>query len=263
MPSFNLVDAKWIPCVMPDGTRDEKGIKEMILEASGIKGIFDNSPLVTVAIHRLLLAILHRNLGPPNEMEWGKLWKDGAGKWDTDKLIEYLDRWYDRFDLFDEKHPFYQSPTMPVSATDVKGKLKSYAKSIAGIIHELATGDNATLFDHTIEDNPPAVSPAEAARLLIAFQAFAVGGLITFESGQDRTKFGSADNAPLVKGAVTIVQGDNLFQTLMFNLHKYNRYDESPFKREVSSIISPYPSPDWLPFQPINTSIILRLLLCL
>jgi len=217
---------------MLDGTRDEKGIKEVILEASTIKEIFDSSPLVTIALHRLLLAILHRNFGPANESEWGKLWNDSTDKWDTNNILTYLDKWRHRYNLFDEKYPFYQCPTMPVSTTDAKGKPKSYAKSVANLEHELVTGDNATLFDHTIEDNPPAVSPAEAARLLVAFQAFSVGGLLTYEAGQDPKFYKSADNAPLVKGAVSLVQGENLFQTLMLNLHKYNRYDAVPFKSE-------------------------------
>ena len=230
MFSFNLIDSKWIPCILPGGEREELSIKETFERVSDIQEIFDSSPLVTVAIHRLLLAILHRNFGPVNETEWANLWNDGKGNWDTTKLTSYLDKWRTRFNLFDEKYPFYQCATIPVSVTDAKGKPKSYAKSVSNMVHELATGDNATLFDHSIEDNPRALSAAEAARLLAAFQSFAVGGLITFESGQDRKKFGSADNAALVKGAVILVKGDNLFQTLMLNLHKYNRNDAEPFE---------------------------------
>lgn len=230
MFSFNLIDCKWIPCILPGGGREELSIKETFKRASDIQEIFDPSPLVTVAVHRLLLAILHRNFGPANETEWAKLWNGGKGDWDQEKLRTYLDKWHSRFDLFDEEHPFYQCATMPVSVTDAKGKSKSYAKSVSNMVHELATGDNATLFDHCIEDNPRALSSAEAARLLVAFQPFAVGGLITFESGQDRKKVGSADNAALVKGAVILVQGDNLFKTLMLNLHKYNRNDAEPFE---------------------------------
>ena len=239
MSNFNLVDEKWIPCIMLDGTRNEKSIKEVILEASDIKELFDNSPLVTVALHRLLLAILHRNFGPENEGEWGKLWNNGTGNWDTDKLLSYLTKCHDHFDLFDEKYPFYQCPSMPVSTTDAKGKSKSYAKSAANLIHELVTGDNATLFDHTIKDKPPTISLAEAARFLVAFQAFAVGGLLTFEIGQEPKFYKSADNAPLVKGAVSLVQGENLFQTLMLNLHKYNGNEAVPFE------IKPEDCPAW------------------
>ncbi len=229
MFSFNLIDSKWIPCILHGGEGEELSIKETFECVSDIQEIFDPSPLVTVAIHRLLLAILHRNFGPANETEWASLWSAGKGDWDKAKLTTYLDKWHGRFDLFDEKYPFYQCATMPVSTTDAKGNPKSYAKSVSNIVHELATGDNATLFDHSVEDNPPALSSAEAARLLVAFQSFAVGGLITFESGQDRKQFGSADNAALVKGAVILVKGDNLFQTLMLNLHKYNRNDAEPF----------------------------------
>lgn len=115
-----------------------------------------------------------------------------------------------------------------------EAKEKSYAKSVANLVHELATGNNATLFDHTSENIVGAVSPAVAARLLLAFQSFAVAGLLTFEVGQDPKRFKSADNAPLVKGAVTLVRGQNLFQTLMLNLHKYNLPDAEPFKMDKS-----------------------------
>lgn len=240
MFNFSLVDEKWIPCLVKhDGLRQELSLKDTLLRASEIKGIFDPSPLVTIAVHRLLLAILHRNFGPANESEWEKLWNNGTGKWDAGNIMTYLNKWYYRFNLFDEKYPFYQCRNMPVSTTDAKGKPKSYAKSIANLIHELVTGNNATLFDHTSENKPPAVSPAEAARLLVAFQAFSVSGLLTYEAGQNPKFYKSADNAPLVKGAVTLAQGENLFQTLMLNLHKYNSNEAVPFD------IKPDDCPAW------------------
>ena len=54
--------------------------------------------------------------------------------------------------------------------------------------------------------------------------------------GRTVQKFGSADNAPLVKGAISLVQGENLLQTLMLNLHKYNHYDEEPFKSKPDDL---------------------------
>ena len=53
MPGFNLVDQKWIPCLMHGA--EEKNIKETLLEAGTIKEIVDSSPLVTVALHRCAL----------------------------------------------------------------------------------------------------------------------------------------------------------------------------------------------------------------
>jgi len=76
MFSFNLIDEKWIPCLMiPDGKKEELSIKETLFRSQVIKEICDSSPLVTVALHRLLLAMLHRNYGPANEEEWGRYGK--------------------------------------------------------------------------------------------------------------------------------------------------------------------------------------------
>jgi len=50
--------------------------------------------------------------------------------------------------------------------------MTSLEKPLANMIHELAAGDNATLFDHTCEASPDTFTPAEAARLLITYQAF-------------------------------------------------------------------------------------------
>jgi CRISPR system Cascade subunit CasA len=221
MPSFNLIDNKWIPCILVTSGQEELSIREIFteLKMSGIQEISDSSPLVTVGIHRLLLAILHRNFGPRDGSAWAKIWN--SGDWDTTKLMGYLDKWHDRFNLFDEKYPFYQSASLPVSAIDAKGKVKSYASSVSGLIHELAAGGNATLFDHSTDDKTYSISSAEAARLLVAFQPYAVGGLLTFETGQDPKLYKSADNAPMVKGAAILVKGDNLFRTLMLNLNSY------------------------------------------
>ncbi len=168
MFSFNLVDEKWIPCIMPDGSRQERSLIDVLLMAGEITEIFDSSPLVTIALHRLLLAILHRNFGPANKEEWQRMWNEG--KWQNDKLSAYFAKWHPRFELFDNKYPFYQCASLPFSGTDSKGKLESYENSIASIAHELAIYlDKATLFDHTTEASPPTLSSAEAARLLLAF----------------------------------------------------------------------------------------------
>src|SRR5690606_27983239 len=55
---------------------------------------------------------------------------------------------------------------------------------------------------------------AEAARLLVALQSFAIGGLITSLPGEPK----SAKASHLVKAGVVLLTGDNLFETLMFNI---------------------------------------------
>ncbi len=194
----------------------------MLVEAPQIREIVDPSPLVTVALHRLLLAILHRNFGPEGAGEWQALWK--ASKWDAEILATYFQGWRHRFDLFDQRQPFYQTADIDFSLEVPVSKLT----------HELASGNNPTLFDHCADDVPKALSPAQAARYLVAHQSFAVGGLITRLPGEGA----SAKAAPLTKAAVVLVRGKNLFQTLMLNLHRCSPKDEEPFKAEVDDSLA-------------------------
>lgn len=60
MAEFNLIDEPWIPCIALDGQSIEYGIRDTLLKAHELREICDDSPLVTVALHRLLLAILYR-----------------------------------------------------------------------------------------------------------------------------------------------------------------------------------------------------------
>lgn len=67
---FNLVDNPWIPCLMPDGTSHELSLADTFAEAHKVREVTDPSPVVASSLHRLLLAIIHRVLGPKDESEW-------------------------------------------------------------------------------------------------------------------------------------------------------------------------------------------------
>src|SRR5581483_3989392 len=109
MPSFDLIDEPWLPCVRPDGAAVELGLRQALAGAHELGELYDPSPLVTVALHRLLLAILHRAYrGPAVPAAWRAIWN--AGRFDPAVIDAYLDRWRHRFDLFDPERPFYQVP---------------------------------------------------------------------------------------------------------------------------------------------------------
>src|SRR4051794_14370177 len=111
MPSFNLVDEPWIPCLLVGGEARELSLVNTLLRSTEIREVFDPSPLVTVALHRLLLAVLHRSFGPDNLAAWAELWRHG--EWDRAALETYLGQWRERFDLFGAEWPFYQTPELP------------------------------------------------------------------------------------------------------------------------------------------------------
>lgn len=208
--SFNLTTRQWIPCLMNDGQQQDLSLFDALTRAAQVREIFDASPLVTVALHRLLLAVLHRNFGPADFKTWQTLWREG--KWNESTLTVYLTKWQHRFNLFDEERPFYQVPLMEGAENHPAALLKQ----------EAATGNNATLFDHSFKEYPLALSPAEAARYVVARQAFSIGGGVSAPF--------NFYGATLTRGISVLALGNNLFETLALNLIIYN--DEKPFPIE-------------------------------
>jgi CRISPR system Cascade subunit CasA len=164
MRQFNLIDEKWIPVRFPDGTRDELGIRDTLLRSREIASIEDASPLVVAALHRFLLAVLYRALeGPTDIGQAKKLFKEGLPE---EKITAYLEKWRDRFWLFDEKYPFGQNPNVP------KGAIEPWTKLTA----EYNATSNKVLFDHTDTKKPGVREPSECARWLISTMSFSISG---------------------------------------------------------------------------------------
>jgi CRISPR system Cascade subunit CasA len=223
---FNLADEPWIPCVLE---AEEGGaapvvdlsLRETLTRAHELAAIAGDSPPVTAALHRLLLAIVHRctgengETGPVNAAAWEALWRQG--RFDVAAIDSYLDEWGPRFDLFDPARPLYQTVSPAVS--------EDRAVSMAKMLFQ--SDNNPTLFDHTFVADPPYLSAAHAARLLVAYQAFDTGGLIT---GTGPEKFAKA--SPLLQCAVLLVRGHHLFETLMLNLFHYSPENGLPWDFE-------------------------------
>lgn len=193
--SFNLVDKPWIP-VRIGGELRSLSLEQTLLRAREIERLEDASPLVLVALHRLLLAVLHRALEGPSNAADNAVWIEQG--FPSERLQKYLEDWKPHFDLFDLKRPFYQ----------VAG-YENKAKSIAQLAAELSSGTNKLLFDHTQEEAPPALEPAEVARLLIARQMLAIPE--------------GAGYSPSPAGGTALVlpTGENLLETLCLNLVPY------------------------------------------
>lgn len=224
MASFDLVHEPWIPCV-PLGSGSERielvGLRQLFERAHEFRELYDPSPLVVGSLHRFLLAILHRSLdGPKDEDAWTELWK--AGRFDGIPAIgDYLDRMSaeERMDLFHPERAFYQ--TVGISTKDPWVTAKLFPEL------------DASLFDHTLQGENRGISPAVAARALVAMQTFALGGLVSFDDPAHR----SADGAPLANCAMFLLRGSNLFETLMLNLVRYDMEKGHPF--EGSGIDTP------------------------
>jgi CRISPR system Cascade subunit CasA len=129
---------------------------------------------------------------------------------------DYLQHWEHRFDLFDSCRPFYQTAAL---------RMWPQHLPISKLVPELASTNNATLFDHTCDEDAYTLTPAAAARAIISAQSFSACGLVSFERKEER----SADAAPLASGAVVLVRGESLAETLLLNLHQYDQDEGEPF----------------------------------
>jgi CRISPR system Cascade subunit CasA len=224
--TFNLIDEPWIPCIRLDGHAEPLSLRDTLIQAHAIREIYTDSPLTVAALHRLLLAILHRLFGPKDRQVWVELWK--AGKWDTARLEDYLAEHHPRFYLFDEQHPFYQVAQFPSGAG--RGQ-----HPITQLSPELSSGHNITLFDHSFDPMPEPISAAEAARRLVTLQAFNIGFGISHKEGKTRYSF---LDAPCARGAWFLVEGDTLFQTLLLSMRQYpytgSRLPDEPGKDRLA-----------------------------
>jgi CRISPR system Cascade subunit CasA len=187
----------------------ELGLAETLIDAPHVLELVGDTPLETVSILRLLLAVLYGCVDVTSASNWEGLWR--SGRFPAAALTSYFDQWRGRFDLFDAEHPFYQAASIDVST----------AGSVAKLLYQ--ADNNATLFDHTVVDRPPALTPAKVARTLLVIQAFDTSGTKT---GAKTEKMVTA--SPLVQSAVIVFRGATLFETLMLNLHRYSpdREDE-------------------------------------
>ena len=213
--SFNLVDEPWLPVVSLEGGAAEWSLRETLARAHELRELVDPSPLATVALHRLLLAVVHRGFGPASRAAWHALW--GAGRLDPARLDDTLDAARPRFDLFDPVHPFYQS-TSPSLAR---------ASPISHLAVECAAKAWPTLLDHGWDNDGRTMPAAEAARCVVATHAFALGGFVSADNAAGKS---SAAAAPLANTAVVLIRGNSLFETLMLNLVVYNLSTGHPFE---------------------------------
>lgn len=199
--SFDLLTQPWIPA-RRDDRLVEVSLGDALLRARDFRRIEDPSPLVTAALHRFLLAILHRALDGPRDLDQARGWfRHGFPE---AAVRDYLARYRHRFDLFDPAVPVYQVPDFG---------LERSARSWTILAPELNSDNNKVLFDHTITARPAPLRPPEAARLLIANQTFALSA--------GRSVLCHTATAPVATAVTLLVQGSNLHETLCLNLPLY------------------------------------------
>jgi CRISPR system Cascade subunit CasA len=186
------------------GAPREVSLRETLVNAHQYRQLSAGLPHMNAALYRLLLAVLHRCFGPDSVETWADLWRQE--RFDPAVLDAYLQKWFSRFDLFSAERPFYQrrNPLVEVQSANI-------------LLFLVAGGNAETLFDHKVDDHPIRLAPAQAALALVTAQSFGLAGLRHPQLGLVYT------DAPCSRAAVLLLQGKNLFESLMLNLVEYNR----------------------------------------
>jgi CRISPR system Cascade subunit CasA len=214
MAEFNLIDKKWIPCIALDGQLAEYGIRDTFLKSHEIREICDDSPLVTAALHRLLLAILYRAYEGPSDMtQWRSIHEKGHF-FPDDEIGKYLKHWHPRFNLFDDDHPFMQ-----VAGLDLNEYKKDKSDGLMRLVREAPDKSGRILFDHRVGTERPDYEPKQIAKMILSAQSYSGTGVASAgRVGMQQITPTPCQFAPCVEGLVLWVQGENLFHTLLLNL---------------------------------------------
>lgn len=246
MGRYNLLKEKWISVSVDNkGYSEDVSLIEVFENADKYLDLAGNTKTQDFAVMRVLLAVLHtvfsrfdangdpypevklddryRQIDPIEDEDerldyndqlfetWKNLWNKGSF---PNIVTDYLLKWEDHFNLFDEKYPFYQVLYEDISGDMITNKNpgKIYGKNINRLISQ--SQNKKSLFAPKEEETKDCMTYPEIVRWLITFQGYA--GLA------DKTKFTRKVNK-VSKGWLydlggIYFKGDNLFQSLMLNL---------------------------------------------
>lgn len=239
MQRYNLLDEKWIQVASKD-TVEKVSIKELFADAANYKELAGDMKTQDFAVMRVMLAILHTvfsrfdSNGDPYEffevneesfLQIGELeendledyedalyqtWIDIWNAKEFPKVVyEYLEKWRERFFLYDDKYPFFQV-TKEVIEKDAAGGGEFYGKNINRLVSE--SNNKQAYFSPKDESYKEYIADDELARWLITLQGY-IGT-------SDKKKVGTAKTYSkgwLYDLGGVYLQGNNVFETLMLN----------------------------------------------
>lgn len=247
MGKFNLIDEAWIPVIYEGGGRNELvSLRTVFEEAHLIQRLAGDTKTQDFAVFRVLLAIMQTvfsrldeqgrpyeylelddNLGQISDVDeddkydyleslnetWDNLWKQGRFR---TVVSGYLEKWHDRFFLFDDRYPFFQVLAEDVARDKIN---KNSPSTISGkfMNRTISESNNKTaLFSpkYDADSNKEILSADEVARWLITYQSYT--GLADKTAFNTKEKYKNSKGWLYDLGAIYI-EGKNLFETLLIN----------------------------------------------
>lgn len=216
--SFDLIEQPWILARALDGKVQELSLADVVARAHELECLVGEVPTQVFALTRLLLAVLHRAIEGPRDLDqWEGLWRQA--ELPVAAVKEYLDRHRARFDLLHPEVPFLQVAGLRTE----KGEVSDLSKLIADV-------PNGRPFFSARPARDLTLSFGEAARWVVHCHAFDPSGIKSGAVGDPRVKGGRG--YPIGTGwsgylGGVLAEGETLRETLLLNLlaHSFGGLD--------------------------------------
>ncbi|MFA5601337.1 MAG: type I-E CRISPR-associated protein Cse1/CasA [Phenylobacterium sp.] len=206
--TYNLCNENWIRT-----TSGRQSLKTFFQNAHLINNLDYDDLLTNFAIMRFSLPFIYRAYGVNNSNEWKSVWS--KGKFD-DAIIEYIEKWEHKFDLFSAEYPFYQDK-------EIAGHSKT--KEVSTNKLRMISDNESAVFEKSF--GFPELSFADAASNLVSYQLMS---LCVGRGLMEKRSFFFAANGYRYP---VMLFGNNLFESLMLNCmpleHYKNSKDDKPF----------------------------------
>ena len=269
MGRFNLLEEPWIS-VLDDTSGEKKDVSmiEFFQNANSYRSLAGEMETQNFAVMRLLLAVVQTVFSrfdfqgnvlpgiilddrwvqtePVDEDDIDDYCSEVSDCWNQmysnktfpDIIVRYLEKWRDRFYLFDEINPFYQVNQREMDEIMKKIPKKSQPTSIYGksLNRTISESENKTALFSPVADIEigkrsikDIMTAAELTRWLLTFQGYS--GLA------DKVSLTNADQRPskgwLFDLGGIYLRGDTVFETLLMNFMPESPVDNREFSGRI------------------------------
>ncbi|MFD6465351.1 type I-E CRISPR-associated protein Cse1/CasA [Streptomyces goshikiensis] len=203
MTTFDLLTRPWIPVLAPCGPA-RFSLREALDRAHEIR--LSCPPDEHTVLLRVLIAAFAAAACPADEAQWDAAWT--ARTLDTGLISTYLDAYSDRFDLYDDAHPFWQSAQL------------GRANREPHVLEPETWGSGAAQFASGLLAPGLEMDPADATVRLAMLQAWHPGGIQSGHPDDPATRGGrvyGSKPAPLSSISHLRILGSSLKDELLLN----------------------------------------------
>ena len=205
--SFNLVDEQWIPVIAHEGNKRYISLKEIFLKGREFSDLVV-LPHERVSLMRFLICVTQASLNGPRDYE---KWEEAPSNI-SHAVEEYLDEWYESFDLFHKEKPFLQ-------ISELKAVNKN-TTPVSKLALNLANGENSALFDHNAMNDSRVRSFESLPLNILSYQNFCLGGTESSAQWKEKKSDRSGSDGPCSGSSMlhTFIRCNNIFDSLYMNL---------------------------------------------